>query len=430
LIAHYAETIGLDALGLTPREWIAAMRGPAETDAAFLIRRLLALPAEPPLRELIQDRLDLPFVLAPDSNTPSRTAGRLRGARVFERRRPLDRTRPDLGAEVRRAPRSIRIAAPSEARKIVHLARALMVAMDRALDVFSYASVEDVRIADCGEGLQFAFIGFVPDRRLMLEALQGYLVLQNGVPIGYGSVAGLFESCEVAYNVFDPFRGGEASRILGRLLACARVLYGAETFSLDGYQLGDGNEEGLRSGAWWFYRKLGFAPRDAEALRLVAEEERRLRADRGHRSSRGVLRRLAAAGLYFGLERERDDVLGSIATGGIGLHVTRLLAERYGSEREHASRACAAEAARLLGAGPGAAWTRGERLAWLRWSPLALVLPGVARWSAAERKALAGVMRAKGGASEIEFVARFDRHRRLREAILALAAEEPTPRPE
>jgi predicted transcriptional regulator len=53
----------------------------------------------------------------------------------------------------------------------------------------------------------------------------------------------------------------------------------------------------------------------------------------------------------------------------------------------------------------------------------------VGRWSAAERRALVEVIRAKGGPSESEFARRFDRHRRLREAIrrLALRADAANP---
>ena len=63
----------------------------------------------------------------------------------------------------------------------------------------------------------------------------------------------------------------------------------------------------------------------------------------------------------------------------------------------------------------------GERLAWERWSPLVLILPGVERWSAADRRALVRVVRAKGGRRESEFLRRFDRHPRLDQALLELA---------
>jgi len=55
-----------------------------------------------------------------------------------------------------------------------------------------------------------------------------------------------------------------------------------------------------------------------------------------------------------------------------------------------------------------------------RWAPLVGLLPGVSRWSAAERRALAGIVRAKGGYRESDYVRRFDRHRRMRHAVIAL----------
>ena len=65
-------------------------------------------------------------------------------------------------------------------------------------------------------------------------------------------------------------------------------------------------------------------------------------------------------------------------------------------------------------------FSAGERLAWERWSPLVVyALPGVSRWSPAERRALARVIRAKGGRDESEFIARFAAHPKLERALLA-----------
>jgi hypothetical protein len=105
----------------------------------------------------------------------------------------------------------------------------------------------------------------------------------------------------------------------------------------------------------------------------------------------------------------------------VGLRVTDFLARRFGSDRERGERECSEEAEGLLGAGPERGWSESERLAWGRWAPLVCVLPGVASWSAAERSALAEVVRAKGGQRESEFVLRFDRHTKLRSAIQELA---------
>ena len=47
------------------------MKGPAETDAAFLVRRFDALRLDPFAREAIYDALDVPMILAPGPDTPA-----------------------------------------------------------------------------------------------------------------------------------------------------------------------------------------------------------------------------------------------------------------------------------------------------------------------------------------------------------------------
>jgi hypothetical protein len=419
--ALFCESPGLDELTLSAREWIAHMKGPSETDAAFLVRRFGALHLDGRLHEMLYDSLDPPFILAPGPDTPARTRLKFRQARVHWQTGPLQRERPSLAEELERPPVSVRAATRAEARELIDLARSMMVSMDRDLDVFSYASDEDVRLVDCGLNLVFVFIGFTPDRRLMFEALYGFVVLKNGVPLGYGTVATLFGSSELAYNIAETFRGGEGAHVFGRLAACARHLFGSDAFCLAPYQIGDENPEALRSGAWWFYQKLGFRARDAGVLRLMRRELRLMRTRPSHRSTARTLRQLAREPVFFYGAHRRDDVLEILPLGNVGVHVTRFLAERYGSDRERAERELAARAARLLGLRSLGRWAVGERLAWRRWAPFVCSLPRIEQWSAANRASLAAVIRAKGAVRESDFVARFDRHRRLRQTVRRLA---------
>ena len=52
------------------------------------------------------------------------------------------------------------------------------------------------------------------------------------------------------------------------------------------------------------------------------------------------------------------------------------------------------------------------------------MLPGVAEWPADDRRALADVIRAKGGRYESDYVKKFDAHARLRAAVVALSRGE------
>ena len=298
-----------------------------------------------------------------------------------------------------------------------------MVSRQRDLDAFQWGDPKDVRLVSYPDGLSFAAIGVVPERRLLLESVYGFLTLKNGVPIGYVLTSALFGSSEIAYNVFETFRGGESGLVYGKVLSMTRALFGSDVFTIFPYQLGGyGNPEALESGAWWFYRKLGFVPRAPRALALMAEEERRMAEDPKHRTSLADLRVLASENLYWFAGRVRNDAIGLVELPNVGLAVVDAVSSRFGSDRERAEAVLTAEASRLLGARTNG-WTPAERLAFRRWAPLVSILPGVTGWTPAEKRALLAVIRAKGGRRESDFVRLFDAHRKLRKAIAALAKE-------
>ena len=422
LLLPYSESPMIDMLDYPPREWIDLLKGPGETDAAFLIRRFDELACDGFGREVLYEDLDVPIHLAPAADTPSRTRAKYAGSPVVYQTEPLSRTRPDLRRVVKDLPLAVRTVSRREARRLIDLARVAMVTRSRDLDAFSYADENDVRIVDCGRGLQFVVYGAIPERRLLLESVYGFMTLRSGVPIGYVLSSSLFNSAEVAYNVFETNRGAEAAWVLGRVLAMVRHLFGAEAFSIDPYQLGSGNREGLESGAWWFYYKMGFRPEDAAVKRVLRGELKRMKANPRHRSSLATLEKLAAENVYLVLRKNKTDVLGRMSPGNVGLAISRYLSENFGADRERGIRESSREAARLLGVRSFRTFSRGERMAWERWSPLVLVLPGVTRWSRPEKRALVKVIRAKGGRRESDFVRLFDAHRRLRRAVFKLAS--------
>jgi len=417
----FAESPGIDELDLEPREWLDLLRSPKETDAAFLVGRFRRLAANDFGREAAYERLQIPIRLAPGEGTPSRTRGRLEGSDVHFQTTPFVRGRPVLHDEIARPPLAVRRVSHAEGRRIIDLTLGEMVPRHRNLYGFSHADPDDVFLVDCGDGLVFAGMGTKASRRLVLEASYGFLTIKNGVPIGYVLASTLFGSTEVAYNVFETYRGGEAGRVFGRLIAMVAHLFGSDVCSIDPYQLGHDNQEGLESGAWWFYYKLGFRPLDPDVKGLVAAELARMKRNPGSRSSHATLQELSAAHMYWFAQGEREDVLGQLPIGEIGGRVSRHLGRRFGADREAGLATCSAEAAQRLGT--RIPRSEGERLAWERWSPIVMILPGVGRWSLANRRAFAAVIRAKGGQRESEFVRRFNAHPLLHDALKALASD-------
>jgi hypothetical protein len=415
LLLTWAEAAALKQLDPPAFATLDRLRARGEGDAAFLAQRIAAMAGDGFTREAFHDAIEPTYELSPGPDTPSRTRARHPSAPFAYQHAPLHRARPNLRVELGRLYRGVRTVAPREGEQLIELARSAMVTRSRDLDAFAYGNARDVLLVDDGGGLAFVLIGTIPERRQLIQATCGYLILHNGVPIGYGESFVIGRSATMTFNIFESFRGGEAAYTFCRTLAMVRHVYGAQSYSLDQYQLGKGNDEAVASGAWWFYYKLGFRPLTTEAQRLARRELARMRAKPGHRSSVASLRALAESHMLFDFDPARTPGLPPLAE--VGLRVAGGLARARGG-REQVLAQCSRAAMQLTGVRSLRGFSAGERLAWQRWSPVVMfALKGVSRWSAAERRALARVIRAKGGRDEAEFLARFAAHPKLERAL-------------
>jgi hypothetical protein len=419
LLVTPAEAEALRRADLPAREAIDKLRAARGTDAAFVIARIEALPGGDHIREATHDALDIAYRVEGSARGPSRTVAHFDGAPFAFRSAPPARSRPNLEAELRRPPKSVCELSRHDGARLQDLARAAMVTRSRDLDAFAYGDPRDARLIDDGDGLAFGLIGVVPDRRLFLPAVYGALTLRNGVPIGYVQLDVLFGNAEVSFNTFETFRGGEAGFVFCRLLAAAHHLFGAKTFSIEPYQLGRGNEEAILSGAWWFYARFGFRPRDPKIARLARHELGKRARDPAYRSSPETLARLATAHVYWKQKERQTAVISPHA--GLGFALSRRLAKAAGADREAALDAFEERAGKRLGVRSTRGWPQAERLWWRRWSPLIDAIPGLDGWSGRERNAFVTIVRAKGARRESEYARLFDAHPRLAATVLAVA---------
>lgn len=375
------------------------------TDAAYVVGRLADLDAGTFAKETLHDGIDAAYVLDPGAGAPSRTLARLPGGTPRYGRGPLEGRRPDLVTEMRRPPHAVRAVTPREGERLIDLAREAMVTRSRDLDAFAWGNPGDVRLVDDGDGLRFVLIGMVPERRLPLPAAYGWLTVRNGVPIGYVQTDVLLSAAEVAFNTFPTYRGLDAARVFSRVLAVSRAVFGARAFSIEPYQLGHGNAEGIESGAWWFYRKLGFRPKDPFVRRIESRERQRMRRLPRHRSSPGTLQALAASHLYF--EPEPGSRAWVARAPRLGLAIAPDAAAR-------------AEA--LCGVRSYRGWSAAERAWWSRLAPVVASLPGLETWPAAQRRSIVAVVRAKAARRETDFLEALDAHPRAGAALAARLA--------
>jgi hypothetical protein len=225
----------------------------------------------------------------------TRTNGRLSGRRkpFFHDVPLIRRADVSIARELQSPPLSIEKLSRKDGEKILDFARETSAMRYRELHGFTFGDPAYVVRTDFGRGVEVYVCGVPPKHRLPLRAYHAGMFFKNSVPIGYIECLTLFEHMEVGFNLYYTFREGETAWLYARLLRLFHQLLGATCFAVDPYQIGHHNDEAIESGAFWFYRKLGFRPANPKVARLLEAEESKLRADPKHRTPARILERLA-----------------------------------------------------------------------------------------------------------------------------------------
>ncbi len=301
-----------------------------------------------------------------------------------------------------------------EGEKLLDFARESTAVRYREYYQFTYGDPASVRAARVGRGVEIFLVGLEKGRRLPLRSGYAGFVVKNDVPVCYFEALAFVERMEVGFNVYYTFREGESAWIFAKVLRMLHQVLGVTSFSIDPYQLGHENPEGIDSGAFWFYRKLGFRPTGTGIARLLEREERKIAKTPGYRSTPGTLRRLVTGNLLYEMRPSRDWDRFHVRR--IGLAVARRMRTRYRGNPDLARRRAASRVAQLLSIRipPGRAFEN-----------LALVLdavPDLPRWTADERGAIVPIVHAKEGAEEVRYLRLLQGHTKLRKALIRLGS--------
>ena len=198
--------------------------------------------------------------------------------------------------------KNIRIVQPDESRtkSILSSDKAALLARGRETDPVTYA--EKVTEVILGRGLTVYLLTMHPDRRLPLENYTGFVAYKNGIPVGYGGGWIFGFRCEIGVNIFESFRGGENYLLFAGIMKAYHAVFSVKRFSVAPYQFGEGNPEGIQTGAYWFYYKLGFRSAEKEIAAMAEKEARKMKQHKNYRSSEKTLLRFTESPLYLSIE--------------------------------------------------------------------------------------------------------------------------------
>jgi len=405
------------------RDYLRAAKGRAN-ECVWLIERFRSLKLSEKEKAERYDSLKI-HVRWQFGVRASRTAMKLPARKMFFHDRPLIQRREiSLSDELKSPPIPVERLSPLLGEKILEMARETSAVRYRELHGFTFGDSRRVLRANLGRGTEAFVLGVPAENRLPLRAYHAALIFKNGVPVGYFEGLSIFERMESGFNLYYTFREGETAWLYARILRLMRQLLGVTVFSIDPYQVGHENEEGIESGAFWFYRKLGFRPVRPDVMKLTLAEERRIAVDPGRRTSARTLRKLAAGHLVFELAKTN-------ATPGkgewdrfqirnVGLAIQKRMAREFNGDAQKIRAHSVDFVTRNLDLRTRD-WSESDRSA-LENLALLLAMTRIDSWESPARELTARIIRAKGSGDEALYLKLMQKHSPLRAEVIRLGS--------
>jgi hypothetical protein len=401
-------------------EWLRAARN-GRTQVGWLVNRFEQLALSEVEKAELYNSQKL-YVRWSPTYKSTRTGMRLPARKIFYHQSPLIQRREiSFREELEKSPSSFQKLTAKEGESAVHMTREASTVRYRELYGFTHGDPRFVLKVDVGRGVVLFIMGVPPERRLPLRAYHAAMIYKNGVPVGYFEGLSLFERMESGFNFYYTFRDGETAWIYARTLNVFRHLLGVTAFSIDPYQVGYENEEGVESGAFWFYRKLGFRPTRPSVLKLTEGEERKIASHKSYRTSKRTLRRLAGGSMIFQLNEAETGDWDSFQARNIGLAVQRRMATRFGGDALKMRMTASNLVASALCVST-ASWNKTQLGVFSDFSVVLSLIPGLDGWKNAEKEHLFRIIQAKASAEESRYLKLMQRHERLRSAIIRLGS--------
>lgn len=373
------------------------------------------LAANDQVKRLLFDKMELPQTITVADQRFARTHAKMAAREIFYQREPQRKEYPDLRNLAREPELSPRLLSRKEAKVIVDTHKMAMIMRHRELWPLTFSNLNEVYATPIGRGMTIYIMGMDPKWRLPLESNYAALLVRNGVPIGYGIGAMVFDRIEIAINIFETFRGSDAGFIFGKFALLFYQLFGCEYLMIRRYQVGYENPEGLESGAYWFYYRLGFRSIDKKARKLAETEAAKIARSRRYRTPVSILEKLAQSDLCLDLSGKGSNR--DVSVGKIALAQTRMISSRFQGDRDRAEREAPKLAMNLLRVQSTAGWTSDEKLCFNRLALFALTIPDLEKWPSKDKRTLSQIMRAKGSVLEQDYVRKLRNHKRLIRAV-------------
>jgi hypothetical protein len=226
----------------------------------------------------------------------------------------------------------------SEKVKLIRVIKNSMAMTERETDPATYLKEDSLRLYHLERGVSVALYGMPQERQLPMESYIGYTMFKNGYPAAYAGGWLFGWRSDYGLNIYDQFRGGESAYMVAQILRLYRQLFHVNYFQVEATQFGLDSKEGIETGVFWFYYKLGFRPVDLKLRQLAKSEYAKISMGKGYRSSAKTLTRFTESEIYMQLGKKVQpgvyDITGKIK---------QMIIKKYHSNSSLAEQTCVDE---------------------------------------------------------------------------------------
>ncbi len=221
-----------------------------------------------------------------------------------------------------------------EKKDYIRSARFALMHLSRETDTVSYCHPEGLEVFDLERGFSIALFYLPPDRRNAIDSYVGYMIYKNRIPCGYGGAWIFGDKAKVGLNIFPTFRGGESAFLFSQILRLYKNRFRLKYFEAEPYQIGLHNPEGIASGAFWFYYKIGFRPHQKELRKIADEEYEKIEKDKKYRTTAATLKFLARSFMFLDCKKPGNSIESVIPDSiNVSKVISGIIAEEFKGDR-------------------------------------------------------------------------------------------------
>jgi hypothetical protein len=393
-------------------KWIKLSKGKNKiTNLSWLINRFVAIECDDEIRESLFASLKVFVSITLNEQMHSRTDARTIAGNIFCHNSDLIK-KVNPSAIINEPILKPKKLTYTEKEHLVTVAKMSLCSLLRETDPVTYADANATEYFDLGRGITVALYTMNVRRRLPLESYIGYMAFKNGLPVAYGGGWIYNHRSKIGINIYAPFRGGESSYLFCQLLRLYAQLFNVNCFVAEPYQIGKHNSDGMKSGAFWFYYKLGFRPFQKDLLEIANNEFEKISADKKYRTSKSILQKLANANMQLIVnENKQSEDYFDVAA--LSKAQIKYEAEKFGGDRLKSEKSNFNYLIKTLGIKDYSKWNVSEQYAFKRMNGLIAMINDLEKWNKKEKTELVKTLRSKGLLNEMRFIKNLQQHKKL-----------------